>query len=406
VIAVVALHALFLWNVRERIAKGDPDFTVFYTAAKMVRAGYGRSLYQSRAQQEVQRGFTSDSDIRRGPLPYLHPPFEAVIFVPLTLLSYPQAFAVWDLANLVMLLGVILLLRRSVSSLRRVSLWESVLACLAFFPVFINFLQGQDAILFLLLVAVGFCDMERGSDFMAGAWFGLGVFKYHLMVPLVVMLALRRGRAGRGRKLLLGFSVVAALTVVLSLGMVGWQGALEYPLYVWRAVSVPGFGQTPYGMNPSLLGLVAGWPVLERLIWPARLVTLAGSAVLLILVSRMRAPVNDRGLSHLSTACAVIAAILVSYSANAHDLCLLILPLVLVADYCRGRDWPSVRELALPALPLLISPLWIFSWIRWGRINFVAALLLWWIYVLRRRALLSGEAPFGLRNRITANMGR
>jgi hypothetical protein len=98
---------------------------------------------------------------------------------------------------------------------------------------------------------------------------------------------------------------------------------------------------------------------------------------------------DERRSFRLSFACAVITAVLVSYLTNAHDLCLLVLPLALLADHCAAR-WPerqAVRALLIPVVPLLLSPLWIFLWMRWGKLNLAVIPLLWWIYAMRRELL-------------------
>lgn len=390
---MVCVHAFLLWSVRGRIIKGDPDFTVFYTAARILREGRGSQLYDGRTQQQVQKEFTTDSDIRRGPLPYIHPPFEALVFLPLTFLPYRDAFILWNLLNVGLLFGVALLLRQSLRHLRDIPAWEWVLAFLAFFPVFANFLQGQDAVLLLLLFVLGFCALDQDADFVAGCCFGLGVFKYHFAVPLVVILVL-----WRGRRLALGFAGVASAAVLASLGIVGWHGALQYPAFTWQMVSVPGHGQTAFGLMPNLLGLVTGWPGLENVGWPLRLMVLAASASLLVAVARMRDLARDRRFFNLSFACAVTTAVLVSYNANVHDLSLLVLPLALFADDCAALlpNWRSANmAVIIPAVPLLLSPLWILLWMRWGRINVLAIFLLWWIYAiwrdLSRRKLSGGD---------------
>ena len=127
-LAILATHVFFLWAVRDRIARGDPDFTVFYTAVNILREGRGAELYNASTQDAVQRQFTANSDIRRGPLPYIHPPFEALVFLPLTFLPYTAAFVVWNLINVGMLSGVWLLLRSSVEVLRRIS-WGELCYC-------------------------------------------------------------------------------------------------------------------------------------------------------------------------------------------------------------------------------------------------------------------------------------
>jgi hypothetical protein len=378
---MLAIHGFFLWSVRSRVQKGDPDFTIFYTAGRIVREGRSGELYEAATQQAVQWKFATDTDIRRGPLPYIHPPFEALIFLPLTFLPYAQAFVLWNFLNLGVLFGIAVLLQRALHSLQQVPFGEWILALLAFFPVFINFLQGQDAILLLLVVVLGFRALDRNAAFTAGCWFGLGVFKYHLVIPLVLILAV-----WKGRRLALGFAAVAGAATLLSLGIVGWHGALQYPGYAWHVVSAPGHGQTPLPLMPNLLGLAAGWPFLEGLGWPLRLLVLAGSAGLVMVVARTCDPADEVRSFRLSFACAMITVLLVGYLTNAHDLCLLALPLALLADHCATR-WPerrAIRALLIPVVPLLASPLWILFWLEWGRLNLVAILLLWWVYATQR----------------------
>jgi hypothetical protein len=133
---VLCLHALFFINLWQRIERGYPDFVVYYTAATILRDGLGHQLYVEQVQSEVQKRFTGQLPGRLAPLPYIHPPAEALIFVPLTRLSFRQAFLLWDLLNIAILFGVAWLLRPGVSWLRLVPLWEFVLGSLAFFPVF------------------------------------------------------------------------------------------------------------------------------------------------------------------------------------------------------------------------------------------------------------------------------
>lgn len=378
---MVAIHAFFLWSMRGRIQKGDPDFTVYYTGAEILREGRAPQLYDAATQASVQREFTTDTDIRQGPLPYIHPPFEALIFVPLTLLPYGQAFVVWNFLNLAMLGAIALLLRPVLTSLREIPLWEWLLVLLAFFPVFADVLQGQDAILLLLVFVMAFRALDRNAAFLAGSWLGLGVFKYHFAIPLILILAI-----WKGRKPLLGFAATASAVALLSLAIVGWHGALVYPAYAWRIVSVPGHGQTPVGLMTNFVGLVTGWSVFEGLGWTTRLVALLASVGLLILVARMRGSANDARFFRLSFACAVITTVLVSYLTNTHDLCLLVLPIALLADHC-ARHWSergAMRALLVPVVPLLVSPLWILLWMRGGKLNLFVIPLLWWICAMRR----------------------
>ncbi|MGA2856272.1 MAG: glycosyltransferase family 87 protein [Candidatus Sulfotelmatobacter sp.] len=400
---MVAIHAAFLWSARGRIQKGDPDFTAFYTAGKILREGRGAELYRAATQNAVQWEFATDTDIRQGPLPYICPPFEALVFVPLTFLPYPEAFVLWNLLNLGLLFVIALLLRQSLDPLRPIPLWELVLAQLAFFPVFTNFLQGQDGILLLLVFILGFRALDRNAGFRAGCWFGLGVFKYHFVVPLVLILAL-----WKGRKLVWGFAATASAATLLSLGIVGWHGALQYPAYAWHIVSLRGHGQTPVGLMTNLVGLLTGWSFLGNAAGPLRWLAIAASAVLLIAVACMRRAAvvpRNRASFRLSFAIAVITTVLVPYLTNTHDLCLLVLPLALLADHCAAHwsERQAVRSLLIPVVPLLISPLWVFFWMRWGKLNLAVIPLLWWVYAMWRELARLKENEISAGVRVTAS---
>jgi Glycosyltransferase family 87 len=393
VAALILTHAFFLWRVRDRIARGDPDFTAYYTAGKMLREGRGVQLYDSTAQAEVQREFAPASDLRRGPLPYYHPPFEALLFMPLTYLPYPVAFALWNTINLGLLAGIAALLRNCLPSLREFPSWETVFAFLAFFPVFANFHQGQDAILLLLTFVLAFAALSRNADIAAGCWLGLGMFKFHFVIPLALILMF-----WRGRRLALGFVLAAFSGIVISIALVGWHEALQYPVYTWHIVSLPGFGRLPARLMPNILGLVSGWPVLEDA-GSMRWMALAASAGLFALVAFMKDMARDARTFRLCLACAVITALSVSFNTNSYDLSLLILPLALLLDYAHTLRGPNaieaLKSLLLPALPLLISPLWFFFWLRWERTNLMAIFLLWWVFAIRRESLRSTAVAAG-----------
>ena len=110
-------------------------------------------------------------------------------------------------------------------------------------------------------------------------------------------------------------------------------------------------------------------------------------------------------LFNLCLTCAVVTALLVGYNTNTYDLSLLILPLTLVADECfraiRGNK--RATAIILPAVPLLVSPLWFFLWMGWQRINLIAVFLIWWLFairaeILRRDSSLGIEPPIPIQH--------
>jgi hypothetical protein len=81
--AMIVLHGWMFFRLRREIVTGYPDFTIFYTAGKCILQGHGRQLYDLEIQYEIQREFASEVKHRENPLPFNHPPFEALLFAPL-----------------------------------------------------------------------------------------------------------------------------------------------------------------------------------------------------------------------------------------------------------------------------------------------------------------------------------
>jgi Glycosyltransferase family 87 len=381
---------MFFIRLRERVERGYPDFTVFYTAARILRLGLGQQLYVGCVQNQVQKAFTGELPSRSAALRYIHPPFEALIFLPLSWLPYRLAYVVWDLINVSVLFTLLLLLRPGVGILRLLPLWESVLWTVAFFPVFECLLQGQDSILQLLFCVLAWNALEKEEDILAGCWFAFGAFKFQLMIPIVLLIAI-----WRRRRVLIGFAAVSLVLSAISFALVGWQGLLRYPAFAVQVADTPRLGGVPVDFLPNLHGLFMGGPL--------RFGGRAGAAIVIVssLVLFLFAAARGRRIIELDKidlrfSMAVAVSDLIAWQTNIHDFTLLVLPLILIADRCLNvPEWRSGTRWSLlyPVSPILISPVWLILWLAIGNINLLAIALLWWVWELGqlRRAAATPE---------------
>jgi hypothetical protein len=394
----LALDGFMAWQDRDLIRKGYPDFTIFYSAGKMVRTGLASSLYDERAEFQTQLEFAPDVGIRHGSLPYNHPPFEALLFVPFTFLPYFPAYLAWNAVNLILLGLVLARFRRQFPSLHAWPLWLWVLGAVAFFPIFICLLQGQDMLLFFFLMALAFGSLRDGADFSAGCWLGLGLFRPHLILPVAIILLF-----SRRLKAVLGIACSAALMLVISIAVVGWCELLDYPRYVWKLEQVMGRGAIVPDDMPNLRGLVAiflpdGHPLGLAL-------TAAGSVSLLILAIRLFRGAERSGTLDLGFSVAILVTILVSYHAFMYDLALLFLPMVFLLDRARRMQWNETRRTPWESLTsvgvLLCTPLLMFLWLRLNHLNLLTPVLLLWLWGMAREisqmqswcGLIAGVTP-------------
>lgn len=370
-----------LWQVRGHILQGYGDFASFYTAGRIVASGQSARLYDPALQWKLQQQFAPGVTTRIGPLPYVRPPFEALIFVPFARLNYPAASVVWLALNIVLVGMIPFVLPRLDFSTDAISISTratNAILCLSFFPIGLSLIQGQDSILLLLILIVVLRLLLRGADYSCGAALALGLFKFHFIIPFFVILILwKKG------KVALGFLTAGSFLFLISLLMVHWSGLLLYPRYLWALNQVPDLGMTTGPQNmPNIRGILSIWLENGRtsagVHWFLAAIVLAG----IMISGRMGRP-EDRRSVPLAFSFAIVITLVTSYYAKTYDLTLLLLPLLLhgrtflfgsqgVGSKLAG--WPGTCFL-VAAGGLLCTPL-LWLWVlRGNRFSWIAVVL-------------------------------
>ena len=375
--AMVLIHGVVLWQEWWAIPIGFPDFSIFYTAGKIVAEGRGTQLYDDEVQESVQRSFAAQGvQKRRTILPFNHPPFEAAFFAPFTVLSFLNAYFVWLFVNLGILLVLGWTLRKHLPILRETPLWLWMLACLAFSPIFIALMQGQDSILLLLCYGMTWIALRRHRDFSAGAWLGLGLCKYHLLLPFLVVFLLQKRT-----KVVAGFLAVALILGVIGLAAVGWQGVLSYPRYVRSAEQTLKYGWNAEHRNtPNLRGFfVTILPGGDSRF--AQGLIIATSLALLALsgYAWLAASSSNQAARQFAFALNLLMTLLVSFHAYVQDVSLLFLALLLILDALIERpaipNWTR-RALLLCSAILVCSPIYLVLILRFSYLQALTPVLL------------------------------
>jgi Glycosyltransferase family 87 len=308
------------------------DFPDFYCAARLLAAGHGHQLYDPDLQRQYQAHYAG----RVGTL-YIHPPFEAVLYLAVAWLPLRFAYLVWSLLNLAFL-GVA---TRRLAGEMLPRDWRLLLAAsLTFVPALLCFLQGQDSLLLLLLIVLAFTALRSGRAFAAGCWVGLGLFKFQLALPVALVLVVTQSRNVRAG-LLKGFGLVALALAGLSAAISGWSVFLIYPKFVLHLKTQPFAGVVPQAMA-NFRGLIY---LLVRSDQSSGAVIslsiLCAAALIITLMGWKKLGWNKMGSNNnrinnkkdefdLAFANTVMFALLVSYHLNPHDLSLLLLPIALL----------------------------------------------------------------------------
>lgn len=368
------IHALVLWNFRGFLWKGYADFTIYYAAGTMVRRGMGHELYDNAKQFAVQREFASGVTTRFAALPFNHPPFEAVWFAPLSYFSYHAAYLLWAAANLVMLAVLPVLLRPAVPLVPIVPGPAWMLASLAFFPIFLALMQGQDTILLLFLYALVFLSLRRGRVGSAGAWLACGLFKFHLVLPFVALWLVGERDLLRRKKFAYGFGAVALVLALVSIRSVGVRELAIYPRYVLGLEANGGGGSIYPPVMPNLRGLLSvAIPHASHLDW---LVIFVSGIVFLIAAWIARSSQPDSGGVRFSLF--LLGTVLVSYHALGHDLSILMLPVIFLAEALRTYSIWTWEHCAVLVgwIALVLSPLHLVLLMRYNRYGWMGLAVL------------------------------
>lgn len=298
------------------------DFSEFYAAGQMVREGAGARLYDLRTQAEFQ--------LRVAPVHafYLRPPFEALLFVPFTFLSYKAAYAAWVITSFTILAGACRLIVKNTNVLEAMLQYTRgipvdsglLLVIFLFFePTMDCFLIGQDSMLMLLVYTLVFCSLKRGREIDAGAVLACGLFKFHLVLPFVAIFALRRRTL-----FLLGFAVVALILAAISLLVSSPSALISYPHMFFEsgARQLMGF-QPEYAANIRGLVYLVGSKKM-----PTALTGSIVGALSVFLLWTTATTWTDQEFE-LSFSAAVLATLLTGFHSFVYDLSLLLLPVAI-----------------------------------------------------------------------------
>ena len=328
--------------------KDSSDFRQLYTAGYMVRQGHGPDLYNYELEEQLQNRIVSPGK----PLPFDHFAYEALLFAPFSILKYSTAYFAFAGFNILLLAAAQQLFRPYLS--RLVSLGklvpEAIFFC--FLPAAIAIILGQDSILLLVLAVLAFLALEKGHDARSGLVLSLGLFKFQLILPVVLLFLLWRkwrfvlGAASGGFAVLClsawitGFSGMRAFArtmVEMSIGLSSDAQRLKFATFPNAMPNLRGFIDTMGGYAHLSAGAI-------------QVAVIACTILAILLAWRMQ-----RSL-HL----AILVAVLVSYHGLIHDSTLLALPLglILVRSVSENDLLLGIFDMLLFVCPAVLFEFW------------------------------------------------
>lgn len=344
--------------------QGLLDFTSMYTAGGLVVEGHCSLLFDFTTQAEFQNRVLG----LKGVLPFNHLAFESLLFAPLAMLPFSAALWIWRLISAGMLVLSTRQLADAFNIVRSHAFWLAV----AFTPVVVAIAQGQDSLLFLLLLSSAMTCMNRDRDRSAGSLLAMALFKPHLILPIALLLAWRRGY-----RFLQGFLGGATAVLLVSTCITGVNGWTQMGT-LWRSDASSAALQFGADVNsmPNLRGMLSVMGFGAHSAW---LLSAALSLLLFALVAWLLR--GQRSAKILFPPLIAIAVLICGY-VNAHDLALLLIPVL----YLLTSNRKSMNAAAGAAYCLLL-------FVIAGHIAFFFFVICWILYLTAQAAAAEPPPP-------------
>lgn len=225
VASLLLIVGVYIFILKIAVVATQPsDLNQDYIAAHLLLQG--RSIYTY--AEDTPAAIMDQLIVLKGytglPAANNHPPFDAILFIPLTLVSYSVAAVLWSLLSLVLyfLIGHIVLIELQLQLERS---WMVLLlgVALCWYPLQLHISTGQLSIPLSACVIGCWALLRRRRDILAGLLLGLACLIKVFPALLIVVLVLR----GRWRAAIAAM-VCMSVGWLLSVVLVGPDDVLRY----------------------------------------------------------------------------------------------------------------------------------------------------------------------------------
>jgi len=318
------------------------DFCQDYIAANSLRRGgslYGDDI--TKLERELS-GF--------GGIQNFHPPFNALLYLPLSFFSYNTAFILLSVISIVFLF---LINQFIVSGLKLSSEWFLNLMCftLLWYPVFYCLGSGQSSIIITFCLITGWFSLRHSREYVSGLFFAIATLMK--LFPGLILLYLLIMKNWRALIAMVSFIVIG---LSLTAFIVGLDDVRTYAIIMvardideWRG----------FVLNHSVTGIITR-VFGDRTVWTEPLIQLPQISLLLIIflnlsiliytIFKIRVMAVKKELVDYGFGLTIVAMLLLSPITWEHIFPVLILPIsLLLREYVKER---SSRKLSIILLIL------------------------------------------------------
>lgn len=335
------------------------DYPCFYIAGKMLNDYPPQKLYDFNLHNRLLHSLfpkISSSD----QIPYINPPFFALIFKPLSLLPYSLSYLIWIFISIILFLCAIKLTWKTLDSMPSELFIISLLLAFSFEPFLMeNILGGNCSALGLFALSLFLYFQNLDKEVASGISLGILLYKPTFLIVLLPMLCV-----ARRTKVMLGFAVSAMMAVLLSVMMVGTETCMRYVQFLFGFSSIK-LDVDQFTRLWKYVDVFSFSRLLFRHISSIALILIAVAASIPVIYS-IRLWWNMNTLNKTSREILIASAITLTHVINLHfgiyDCVFLILPILLTVN-AFFRNFPgSTANVISPIFKALLLSIYILPW--------------------------------------------
>lgn len=306
-------------------------------AANSLRKGgelYGKDI--SKLENEML-GFSR--------IPNFHPPFNAILFLPLSFLSYQNAFVFIGILSILLLLLINVLV---VEGLKFNGEWFLNITCFTLYwhPVFFCLMNGQSSMIIAACLIGGWFCLRFEKAYVAGFLFAIATLMK--LFPGLILLYLLMMKNWRTFFVMVFFIVFGVTATAFIVGIDNMQ-TYSIIIVAKNIAEFQGFvlNHSIGGLVTRILGERTAWtePLLQLPRISSLIIVLIDSFILIYTFLKISKMIAKKELADYAFALTLIAMLLLSPLTWSHIFPVLILPIVLLLQ--EHIDEPSSTKLCL-----------------------------------------------------------
>jgi hypothetical protein len=368
------------------------DYACFYVAGTILNEHSPDQLYDFHLQNRILHALFPRIPATAG-LPFINPPFFALLFRPFALLPFTPSFLAWISASIILYVLGFSLIRKTLRSIPEDVSTVSLLLALSFEPFLMECAIGGNtsAVAFFAIALALYFD-RKGFFIWSGMALGLCLYKPTFLLLVLPMLVL-----ARRIKMLLGFFTISILLAGISCLVLGKQSCLDY-LHIFGGVSHMSLGTESVFRTFKYVDILSFYRLLPEgyspLIWASALAVVFVSFYYLIPLWWKLDQLDD-GSKDLIWACTLTLTTVLNLHFAIYDSVIVVPAILLSANVLYRRSSRTGAALT-PVFQSLIVLLYLTPWLTQQMAQFtglqiftlvLAATGAYQIFLARRRTI-------------------